>query len=144
MKSQIRLAFAALLLAAVALLPAFAQQVAPELTFTGNVQVCASAAAGASCTPATPGQPLPPGSHLMVGPNATAQLTYANGAIVNFTEAGLYTVGAAPAGITGTMTASSIVAANTGFIAFAGLIAAAGVSSSVADEDENLLVPVSE
>ena len=157
MKTPIRLAFAALLLAAVSLVPAFAQVnpaagvigppavvSAPTLTFTGNVQICTSASAGATCSPAKPGQPLPVGSHMMVGPGATAQLEYSNGAIVNFTEPGLYTVNAATGALTGVATASSIVAANTGFIAFAGLIAAAGVSSSVADEDENLLVPISE
>ena len=159
MKTPIRLAFAALLLAAVSLVPVQAQDLGgldlepgtkavtgdpPTLTFTGNVQICTSASAGATWSPAKPGQPLPVGSHMMVGPGATAQLEYSNGAIVNFTEPGLYTVNAATGALTGVATASSIVAANTGFIAFAGLIAAAGVSSSVADEDENLLVPLSE
>ena len=149
MKFQIRLALAALLLAATAMLPAFAAE-APILTFTGNVQICSGAAANATCKPAVPNQPLPAGSHLMVGPGATAQLQYLEDGIVNFTEPGLYTVNALPVRnlpgsnyATQVQSASSI-ASSMGFITFAGLIAAAGVASSVTGEDENLLVPISE
>src|SRR5690606_11450920 len=93
MKNLVRLALATLLFAAA---PAFAQ----TLTFPAgaNIQICESAAAGASCSPAVSGQELPPGSHMMVGPDASATLTYPNGATVQFTEPGLYTINAAPAG----------------------------------------------
>ncbi len=139
MKTLTRIAFAALLLAGMSLMPAFAQQ----LSFSGNVQICQSAAAGSSCTPATPGQTVPPGTHLMVGQGATASVTYENGAVVNFTEPGLYTINAAPASLVGVQTAGQVIASNAAFITFAALIAAAGIASSALDDDENLLEPLS-
>ncbi len=140
MKTFVRLAFASLLLAAA---PAFAQ----TLTFPAgaNIQICDSAAAGAQCHPAVSPQELPPGSHMMVGPDSSATLTYPNGATVEFTEPGLYTINAAPAGAlvaSEPTTLGSIMASYPGFIAFSALIVASGVASSVGD-DENLLEPFS-
>jgi len=143
MKTSLRIASVTALLAGMSMLPAFAQ----SLSFSGNVQICQSAAAGSACTPATPGMTVQAGTHLMVGPGGSASVTYENGAVVNFTEPGLYTINAAPAGALApgqTMSAGSVVAANTGFIVFAGLIAAAGIASSTLDDDEDLLVPISE
>ena len=149
MKTKLRLGLVALMVAAMTLVASFGAAAqtnpnAPTLTFSGNVQICSSAAAGATCRPAIQGEEVPPGTHVMVGQDASAQLRYPNEAIVNFTQPGLYTVNAAPANFRGTRSAGSVIASNAAFITFAALIAAAGVAASVLDDDEDLLVPLSE
>lgn len=142
MKTQIRIAFAALLLAAMSLLPAFAQESVGTLQVNGTVMT----STGGEFVPAADGQAVTEGSRLMVGEGSSASITFPNGAVVNFTQPGVYTINMPAAGTLAsgtTYSAGSLVAANTGFIIFAATIAAAGIASSALDDDEDLLVPAS-
>ena len=142
MKTPIRLAFAALLIAAMSLFPAFAQESVGTLQVNGNVMT----STGGDFVPASSGQVITEGTRLMVTEGSSASITFANGAVVNFTQPGVYTVNMPAAGALAagtTYSAGSIVASNEAFITFAGLIAAAGVAASTLDDDEDLLLPVS-
>ncbi|TAK39890.1 MAG: hypothetical protein EPO30_01655 [Lysobacteraceae bacterium] len=135
--STLRLAFATLLLAAMALLPAFAQQPTATLTFNGTVMT----SSGGEFVAAASGQQVAYGTRVMVSEGSTATLTYPNGAVVNLTQPGVYTVSAAGGALA--VTQGSAAAANAMMIGVAAVIAAAGIASSALDDDEDLLVPVS-
>lgn len=142
MNTRFRIVFAALLVAALSLLPAFAQQSVGTLQVNGTVM----ASTGGEFVAAADGQAVAEGTRLMVGENSSASITFPNGAVVNFTQPGVYTINMPAAGALAAGTAynaSSLIAANAGFIGFASVIAAAGVSSSAMDEDEDLVDPVS-
>ena len=143
MKTSIRLAFAALLIAAMSIFPAFAQESVGTLQVNGNVMV----SSGGDFVQASSGQVVSEGTRLMVAEGSSASITFPNGAVVNFTQPGVYTINMPAAGALAagtTYTAGSIVASNAAFITFAGLVAAAGVASSALDDEEDLLVPVSQ
>ena len=89
--STLRIAFATLLLAAMALLPAFAQQPTATLTFNGTVMT----SSGGEFVAASSGQQVAYGTRVMVSEGSTATLTYPDGAVVNLTQPGVYTVSAA-------------------------------------------------
>lgn len=135
--STLRIAFATLLLAAMALLPAFAQQPTATLTFNGTVMT----SSGGEFVAASSGQQVAYGTRVMVSEGSTATLTYPDGAVVNLTQPGVYTVSAAGSRLV--RTHGNAAAANAMMIGVAGVIAAAGIASSVLDDDEDLLVPAS-
>ena len=135
--STLRIAFATLLLAAMALLPAFAQQPTATLTFNGTVMT----SSGGEFVAASSGQQVAYGTRVMVSEGSTATLTYPDGAVVNLTQPGVYTVSAAGSNLVRTQ--GNAAAANAMMIGVAGVIVAAGVASSVLDDDEDLLVPAS-
>src|SRR5690606_3828121 len=142
MKTSLRIALAATLLAVMSLLPAFAQEAVGTLQVNGTVMT----STGGEFVPASDGQAIAEGTRLMVSEGSSASITFPNGAVVNFTEPGVYTINMPAAGALAagtTYSASSLIASNAGFITFAGIIAAAGVASSVADDEEDLLTPVS-
>jgi len=115
MKTPIRIAFAALLLAAMSLLPAFAQETVGTLQVNGTVMT----STGGEFVPAADGQAVAEGTRLMVSEGSSASITFPNGAVVNFTQPGVYTINMPAAGSLAagsTVNASSIIASNAAFI----------------------------
>ena len=142
MNTRFRIVLAAVLVAALSLLPAFAQQAVGTLQVNGTVMT----STGGEFAAAADGQSVTEGTRLMVGENSSASITFPNGAVVNFTQPGVYTINMPAAGSLAsgvTYNASSLIAANAAFITFAATIVAAGVASSAMDDDEDLLVPAS-
>lgn len=140
MKTSLRIAFVAALVAALSFFPAFAQEAVGTLQVNGSVMT----STGGEFTPASSGQAVAEGTRLMVAEGSSASITFPNGAVVNFTEPGVYTINMPAAGALAagtTYTAGSVIASNAAFITFAGLIAAAGVASSTMDDDEDLVSP---
>lgn len=137
MNTRFRIVFAAVLVAALSLLPAFAQQAVGTLQVNGTVMT----STGGEFAAAADGQSVTEGTRLMVGENSSASITFPNGAVVNFTQPGVYTINMPAAGTLAS--GATYNASNLAFITFAATIAAAGVASSVLDDDEDLLVPAS-
>lgn len=136
MKTMLRVATAAALLGAASLAPAFAQDTIGTMQVNGTVMT----STGGEFVGAASGEAIQAGERIMVGEGSSAQITFVNGAVVNYTAPGVYSIQLPAVAAAGTATTvGSAVAANTGFIALAGVIAAAGVGSSVADDNEDLV-----
>src|SRR5690606_33066295 len=88
MKTSLRIALAAGLLAVMAMLPAFAQAGMGTLQVNGTVMT----STGGEFVPASDGQAIAEGTRLMVSEGSSASITFPNGAVVNFTEPGVYTI----------------------------------------------------
>lgn len=139
MKNPLRIFSAVLLLTAMSLLPAFAQEVIGTLQVDGTVMT----STGGDFVTAASGQAVQAGTRLMVADGGSASITFQNGAVAAFTEPGVYTVNM-PVGLVSGSAASpvgsaSVIAANAGFIGFAAVIAASGIASSTLDETEDLV-----
>ena len=152
MKPSIQVALAGLFLGIGVLFPAaaanFGKNPEGKLHFKpgANVQICQSAEAGATCRPAISGESVPPGTNVMVGPGAQAEIVYKhltagkNQKIV-LDKPGVYTLNervALPNHAKATF--KEVLAANPGFMTFAALIAAAGGAASA---NGGKLVPIS-
>src|SRR5690606_35666483 len=111
MKTSLRIALVATLLAVMSLLPAFAQEAMGTLEVNGTVMT----STGGEFVPATSGQAIEEGTRLMDSEGSSASITFPNGAVVNFTTPGVYTISMPAAGAlaAGTVySASSLIAAN--------------------------------
>ena len=104
---------------------------------------------GGEFNPATSGQTVKVGDRIMLGEGGHASVNYPGCTTVLFTEPGVYTINE-PATCNentddGSETADSgssdtgVVASNVGFITFEALIVAAGLASSMLDDDEDLV-----
>ena len=138
MKTMLRVATAAALLGAASLAPAFAQETIGTMQVNGTVMT----SDGGEFVGASSGEAIQAGERIMVGEGSSASISFVNGAVVNYTAPGVYTIQlpAVATGATAT-TLGEAVSANIGFVAFAGVIAAAGIGASVLDDDEDLVGP---
>ena len=145
MKTLLR-AFAVTALVAAMAYPAHAQDKEHGILTVSRGTVMTSD--GGEFNPATTGQIVQVGNRIMVGEGAMASVNYPGCTSVSFTKPGVYTINepaacrenqdadtADAAGADG----SSVMAENAGFIAFEGLIVAAGLASSLLDDDEDLV-----
>ena len=101
---------------------------------------------GGEFNPATTGQPVKVGDRIMLGEGGFATVNYPGCTTVRFTEPGVYTINEPAAcsersdnSETSETADSSVVASNAAFIGFEALIVAAGLASSILDEDEDLV-----
>lgn len=136
MKTMLRIATAAALLGAASLAPAFAQETIGTMQVNGTVMT----SDGGEFVGASSGEAIQAGERIMVGEGSSASISFVNGAVVNYTAPGVYTIQlpTVATGATAT-TLGQAIADNAGFVAFAGVIAAAGIAASVADDDEDLI-----
>lgn len=117
--------------------PAFAQETIGTMSVNGSV----STSMGGDFIPAASGESIQAGERIMVAENSSAQIAFTNGAVVNYTAPGVYSIQMpATAGVV-SMSPGVLTPAEMGFIGFAAVIAAAGIAASVADDDEDLLGP---
>src|SRR3546814_13130381 len=93
---------------------------------------------GGEFVAASSGQQVAYGTRVMLSEGSTATLTYPDGAVVNITEPGVYTVSAAGSRLVRTQ--GNTAAANAMMLGIAGVIAAAGIAASALDDDEHILV----
>lgn len=139
-------AFVATALVAAIACPAYAQEKNHGvLTVTKGTVMTSD---GGEFNPAATGEIVQVGDRVMVGEGAMASVNYPGCTTVSFTKPGVYTISepaacrenqdsntADEAGADG----SSVLAENAAFITFEGLIVAAGVASSMLDDDEDLV-----
>ena len=136
MKTMLRAATAAALLGAASLAPALAQETIGTMQVNGTVMT----STGGEFVPAASGEAIQAGERIMVGEGSSASISFANGAVVEYTAPGVYTIQMpAVAGTAGAGAAGTLTSAEYGLIGFAGVVAATGVASSAMDDDEDLV-----
>lgn len=134
MKTKLRLAAAAAILGAAAFVPALAQETIGTMQVNGTVMT----STGGEFAPAASGEAIQAGERIMVGEGSSATISFSNGAVVEYTAPGVYSIQMPAA----TMTAAGSAAltpAELGFIGFAGVVAASGAAASALDDDEDLV-----
>jgi len=115
--------------------PAIAQETIGTMQVNGSV----STSMGGDFMPAASGESIQAGERIMVGEGSSASISFTNGAVVNYTTPGVYTV-QMPAAVGTTVAGSTaLTPAEMTFIGFAGLVAASGIAASALDDDEDLL-----
>lgn len=125
MKTPIRLSLAVAAITAIAA-PAFAQ----EATGTLQVQGTVMTSTGGEFASATSGQAIQAGERIMIGEGGSASVTFANGAVVNYTVPGVYTVQLPVAGVPVASAGGAGTAASVGITAGAAVLGAAAIESS--------------
>jgi len=136
MKTMLRAATAAALLGVASLAPALAQDTIGTLQVNGTVMT----STGGEFVPAASGEAIQAGERLMVGEGSSASISFSNGAVVEYTAPGVYTIQMpALVGTTGAGAPATLTPAELTFIGFAGVVAATGVAASTMDDDEDLV-----
>ena len=117
--------------------PALAQETIGTMQVNGSV----STSTGGDFVRASSGEAIQAGERIMVGEGSSASITFTNGAVVNYTAPGVYTVHLpAAAGVgAGAAAAATLTGGEIALISAAGLIAASGIAASTLDDDEDLL-----
>jgi len=143
MKTLLSALAVAALTAALAL-PANAQEKSVGVLTVGKGTVMTSK--GGEFNPATSGQPVQVGDRIMLAENSAATVSYPGCTAVSFTQPGVYTIkepavcresndSSAGSGVAD----SGVPADSAAFIAFEAAIVAAGLASSMLDDDEDLV-----
>lgn len=116
-------------------LPAFAQETIGTLTVNQGTVMTSN---GGEFASAGSGEGIQVGEQLMLGENSSASITFSNGAVVNYTAPGVYTISGLPAavgaGAVGTAGGAS-AAATAGIIAGAAALGALGVENAGEGEE---------
>lgn len=124
-------------------LPAFAQETIGTLTVNQGTVMTSS---GGEFASAGSGEGIQVGEQIMLGENSSATITFSNGAVVNYTAPGVYTISGLPAavgaGAVGTAGGAS-AAATAGIIAGAAALGALGVENAGEGEEVPPDQPVS-
>lgn len=115
--------------------PALAQETIGTMQVNGSV----STSTGGDFVPAASGEAIQAGERIMVGEGSSASIRFSNGAVVDYTTPGVYTVQMPATAGTTTTGSTALTPAEMGFIGFAGVVAASGIAASVMDDDEDLL-----
>lgn len=137
MKTMLRIATAAALLGAASLAPAFAQETIGTMQVNGTVMT----SDGGEFVGASSGEAIQAGERIMVGEGSSASISFVNGAVVNYTAPGVYTIQMPAAAGVVSNSPGVLTPAEMGFMGFAGVIAAAGIAATVMDDDEDLIGP---
>ncbi|MDQ2702456.1 MAG: hypothetical protein M3Y70_06485 [Pseudomonadota bacterium] len=117
-------------------LPAFAQETIGTLTVNSGTVMTST---GGEFASAGSGEAIQTGEQVMLGENSSASITFSNGAVVNYTAPGVYTISGLPAagagaGAVGTAGGAS-TAATVGIIAGAAALGALGVENAGEGEE---------
>ena len=115
-------------------LPAFAQETIGTLTVNSGTVMTST---GGEFASAGSGEAIQVGEQVMLAENSSASITFSNGAVVNYTAPGVYTISGLPAagaGAVGTAGGAS-TAATVGIIVGAAALGALGVENAGEGEE---------
>lgn len=126
MKVPARLALAVAAITAIAA-PAYAQEAIGTLTVQQGTIMTSN---GGEFASASSGEAVQAGERIMVGEGGSASVTFANGAVVNYTAPGVYTVQMPVAGVPVASSGGMSTAATAGIIVGTAALGAAAVEAS--------------
>ncbi len=108
-------------------LPAFAQQTIGTLTVNSGTVMTSE---GGEFASASTGSSIQAGERLMVSENSSASVTFTNGAVVNYTAPGVYTITMPVAGGPVASAGGASTAATVGIVLGAAVLGAAAVEAN--------------